>query len=70
MPTLTLKIDLGFSKKKYAMKKGIQKYFYDFVASYKYKSYSLIGLKCITCLKIILQIHLQNMHALSLGILL
>jgi len=27
MPTLTLKIDIGFSKKKYAMKKGNTKIF-------------------------------------------
>jgi len=51
-----------FFKKKCNKERKYKNIFMISLHHIKYKSYSLIGFKCIMCLKIILHIHLQNMH--------
>jgi hypothetical protein len=60
--TITLKRDFGFSKILCIKERKFKKKFMILLHYIKYKSYYLIVLKCIICLKIILHIYLQNMH--------
>ena len=62
--TITLKRDFGFSKILCIKERKYENVFMISLHYIKYKSYSLIALKCIMCLKIILHIYLQNMHVL------
>jgi hypothetical protein len=60
--TITLKRDFGFSKILCIKERKFKNVFMILLHYIKYKSYYLIVLKCIICLKIILHIYLQNMH--------
>ena len=60
--TITLKRDFGFSKILCIKERNFKNVFMILLHYIKYKSYYLIALKCIICLKIILHIYLQNMH--------
>jgi len=58
--TITFKRDFDFSKIVCIKERKYKNIFMISLHYIKYKSYSLIALKCIMCLKIIL--HMQNMH--------